>query len=211
MALPAGDVSPLRSPFGFSPADVAHSPTAYAVKVRCIPRPDRVAPPNYWSRRPQGPVGSAGRAARVASVALCWNCDSDLGPARAPANDSASPPTPASWRSRRSTKSVSWPAFARKRQGRVTGSLRRRKPRIDRQFHRRDGDRHSAPPTTLGHGIGAVSADPHTGSAGGRYPHLNYASRPSTVPKSAWRQVACANARGLVSNGGTPGSPRAGW
>lgn len=51
MALPAGDVSPLRSPFGFSPADVAHSPTAYAVKVRCIPRPDRVAPPNYAAAR----------------------------------------------------------------------------------------------------------------------------------------------------------------
>jgi hypothetical protein len=35
-------------------------------------------------------------------VVLCWKCDRDLGPARAPADDSGSPPSPASvaeWRS----------------------------------------------------------------------------------------------------------------
>lgn len=38
-----------------------------------------------------------------------------------------------------------------------------------------------------------------------------YASRASTAPNTAWRHVACANARGFVSSGGTPFSPRAGW
>ena len=37
------------------------------------------------------------------------------------------------------------------------------------------------------------------------------ASAPSTKPKSACRQVACANARGFVSSGGIPRVPRAGW
>lgn len=36
-------------------------------------------------------------------------------------------------------------------------------------------------------------------------------SRPRRSPNNAWRQVACAKARGFVSSGGTPGSPRAGW
>ena len=38
-----------------------------------------------------------------------------------------------------------------------------------------------------------------------------HASRPSTMPKSVCRQVACAKARGFFSSPGTPGSPRAGW
>src|SRR5207253_1813505 len=55
-------------------------------------------------------IGWRFRIATSTRVAFCWRCDRDLGPARAPADDSASPPSPASVAEWRSTKPVDhWP------------------------------------------------------------------------------------------------------
>jgi hypothetical protein len=49
------------------------------------------------------------RELEVRRCRLCWKYHRDLGPTRAPADDSASPPTPAWWRSGGVQRSVSSP------------------------------------------------------------------------------------------------------